>query len=88
MLILVRRCSPLWRHGSDYLSTAEKLVAAVAAFPNLVLLALAHSVKYLSNFNVEDALRETKFFAKFAERTHMLLNGNTLTNLSVLSYRM
>ncbi|KAI0948577.1 hypothetical protein AcV7_009281 [Taiwanofungus camphoratus] len=64
-------------------ANSEKLVAAVAAFPNLVLLALAHSVKYLSNFNVEDALRETKFFAKFAERTHMLLNGNTLTNLEI-----
>ncbi|KAH9929644.1 muts domain V-domain-containing protein [Amylocystis lapponica] len=60
-----------------------KLMAAVADFPKLVVVALAHSVKYLSSFEVEDVLRETRFFAKFAERTHMLLNGNTLTNLEI-----
>ena len=56
-------------------------MAAVSEFPKLVVLALAHSVKYLASFGVEDCLRGTKFFAKFTERTHMLLNGNTLTNL-------
>ncbi len=53
----------------------------MAGFPNQVVIALAHVVKYLSTFDVADALLETKFFMKFTERTHMLLNGNTLTNL-------
>lgn len=61
-------------------------MAAVADFPKLVVLALAHVVKYLSDFDVEDALRETQFFAKFTERTHMLLNGNTLTNLLSITW--
>ena len=57
-------------------------MAAVTAFPKLVVVALAQLHKYLVTFNVADALRETRFFAKFTERTHMLLNANTLTNLS------
>lgn len=56
-------------------------MAAIAEFPKLVVLALAHVIKYLSDFDIEDALRETQFFTRFTERTHMLLNGNTLTNL-------
>ena len=58
-----------------------KLVADVTNFPHQVVIALAHVMKYLSAFDVADALLETKFFTKFTERTHMLLNGNTLTNL-------
>ncbi|PCH38453.1 hypothetical protein WOLCODRAFT_65402 [Wolfiporia cocos MD-104 SS10] len=60
-----------------------KLVAAVADFPQLVTVALATAVQYLTAFDLEDALRETCFFARFAERTHMLLNSNTLTNLEI-----
>ncbi|TBU29038.1 muts domain V-domain-containing protein [Dichomitus squalens] len=59
------------------------LMAAVTGFPKLVVAALAQSLKYLITFNVADALRETRFFAKFTERTHMLLNANTLTNLEI-----
>ncbi|KAH9890684.1 muts domain V-domain-containing protein [Cubamyces lactineus] len=59
------------------------LLAAVTDFSKLVAIALAHAVNYLSSFNVADALRETRFFAKFTERTHMLLNANTLTNLEI-----
>lgn len=56
-------------------------MASIADFPKQAVMALAHSVQYLSGFGVEDCLLETQFFAKFTERTHMLLNGNTLTNL-------
>ena len=56
-------------------------MAAIANFPKQVVIALAHAVNYLSDFAVADALLETRFFKKFTERTHMLLNGNTLTNL-------
>ena len=56
-------------------------MANIANFPKQVVVALAHAVKYLSAFDVADALVATQFFTKFTERTHMLLNGNTLTNL-------
>ena len=58
-----------------------ELMATVANFPKQVVVALAHAVKYLAAFDVADALLETQFFKRFTERTHMLLNGNTLTNL-------
>jgi DNA mismatch repair protein MSH3 len=65
-------------------SGAGKLMVAVADFPKRVVVILAHAIKHLSAFSVADAFLETKFFSKFSTRAHMLLNGNTLTNLSVL----
>ena len=63
--------------------TSGALMAAAADFPNLLVVALAHSIKHLSAFGLADALRETRFFARFAARTHMLLAGNTLRNLEI-----
>ncbi|CCM03684.1 uncharacterized protein FIBRA_05828 [Fibroporia radiculosa] len=68
--------------ASDSYNTG-KLMAAVTGFPKLVVAALAYTIKYLANFDIENCLVETNFFTKFAERTHMLLNGNTLTNLEI-----
>ncbi|KAF7968561.1 hypothetical protein HWV62_30097 [Athelia sp. TMB] len=61
--------------------TSGKLMAAVTDFPKQVVVVLAHTIKYLSAFSIADAFLETKFFSKFTTRAHMLLNGNTLTNL-------
>lgn len=69
--------------STNTLSSEGKLTAEIASFPKDVVIALAHLVKYLSTFDVADALLETQFFSRFTERTHMLLNGNTLTNLYV-----
>jgi DNA mismatch repair protein MSH3 len=56
-------------------------MAEVTDFPKQVVMALAQSIDYLAAFRVADALLVTNFFAKFTTRAHMLLNGNTLTNL-------
>ncbi len=61
-----------------------KLIAEVTDFPKQVVVALAQCIEYLSAFRVADALLATNFFAKFTTRAHMLLNGNTLTNLCVM----
>lgn len=61
----------------------DKLLALVAGLPQLVTISLAHSIKYLSTFRIADALIGVKFFTRFTERSHMLLNGNTMTNLFV-----
>lgn len=58
-------------------------MAEVTDFPKRVVIALAHAVNYLSEFGIADVLLETKFFNKFATRTHMLLAANTLINLDV-----
>jgi DNA mismatch repair protein MSH3 len=62
-------------------------MAEVAGFPKQVIVALAQCIEYLSAFRIADALLATNFFAKFTTRAHMLLNGNTLTNLYVPSAR-
>ena len=62
-------------------------MAEIADFPKQVIMALAQSIEYLAAFRVADALLATDFFAKFTTRAHMLLNGNTLTNLYVVGSR-
>ncbi|KAI0059076.1 DNA mismatch repair protein MSH3 [Artomyces pyxidatus] len=63
--------------------TSGRLMAAVTDFPQQVVIALAQCIKYLSAFDIADALLATKFFGKFTTRAHMLLNGNTLSNLEI-----
>ncbi|KAI0031692.1 muts domain V-domain-containing protein [Vararia minispora EC-137] len=63
--------------------TSGRLMAAVIDFPKQVIITLAQCIKYLSEFNIADALLVTKFFMRFTTRSHMLLNGNTLTNLEI-----
>jgi DNA mismatch repair protein MSH3 len=58
-----------------------KALATITGFPRPVVVALAHAIKYLSTFSIEHSLLQTRFFSKFSERTHMLLNANTLVNL-------
>jgi DNA mismatch repair protein MSH3 len=62
-------------------SPAGELMEAVADLPRQVVIALAQCIKYLLGFGIADAFLATKFFTKFTTRSHMLLNGNTLTNL-------
>lgn len=58
-------------------------MAAVTDFPRAVVVTLAQAIVYLRSFDIADALLQVKFFSKFTTRAHMLLNGNTLSNLSV-----
>lgn len=58
-------------------------MAAVIDMPNGVVIALAHMIQHLRNFGLQDIFIQSRFFAKFTSRAHMLLNGNTLSNLSV-----
>ena len=58
-------------------------MAAIVGFPQRVVIALAHAIKHLSDFSIADAFLGTNFFNKFTTKAHMLLNGNTLTNLFV-----
>ncbi|KAL4068083.1 muts domain V-domain-containing protein [Scleroderma citrinum] len=61
----------------------EGVLGLIANLPQQVVVALAHAIKYLSAFSIADAFLGARFFSKFANRTHMLLNANTLTNLEV-----
>jgi DNA mismatch repair protein MSH3 len=58
-----------------------KLMATIIGFPQRVVIVLAHAMKHLSEFSIADAFMETNFFSRFTTKAHMLLNGNTVTNL-------
>lgn len=58
-------------------------MAAVTDFPKAVVITLARAIAYLRTFSIADAFLQVKFFGKFTTKAHMLLNGNTLANLSV-----
>ncbi|KAJ7470616.1 muts domain V-domain-containing protein [Mycena latifolia] len=64
-------------------STNSHLLATIADFPKPVVIALAHSIKYLSTFDIAATLSQTTFFTKFTTKSHMLLAGNTLANLEI-----
>jgi DNA mismatch repair protein MSH3 len=62
---------------------SNELMAIVTGFPKRVVIALAMSIRHLSIFGLADALLEAQFFEQFTQRTHMLLNSNTLANLEI-----
>ncbi|KAF5365702.1 hypothetical protein D9758_003271 [Tetrapyrgos nigripes] len=69
-----------------YTNKSEKsgeFLADISGFPRRVVVALAHTIKHLSTFNLAEVLMETKFFTKFTTRSHMVLAANTLTNLEI-----
>jgi len=61
-----------------------KLFANAIELPKLVCTSLADAVKYLSTFGLAEVLTRVDFFLRFTEKTHMLLNANTLANLYVM----
>lgn len=65
--------------------SAGTTMATIVDLPRTVAIALAHTLKHLAAFGLTDSFTDASTFLKFADRTHMLLNSNTLTNLSVFS---
>ncbi|KAG6331292.1 hypothetical protein ID866_7797 [Astraeus odoratus] len=59
----------------------DSVLGIITNFPRQVVIALAHAIQYLSAFSIADAFLGARFFSKFADKTHMLLNANTLNNL-------
>ncbi|KAF7304661.1 DNA mismatch repair protein [Mycena kentingensis (nom. inval.)] len=76
----------------DYISTLYKprsqpesssLLAIIADLPASVVVALAYSIRHLSQFQIAAPLLEPRFFARFTSRTRMLLGADTLKNLEI-----
>ncbi|KZO95721.1 DNA mismatch repair protein MSH3 [Calocera viscosa TUFC12733] len=60
-----------------------KLMATVVDLPHKTIIALAHCINHLTAFGLADSFLRTKFFAAFTTKAHMLLAGNTLSNLEL-----
>ncbi|KAI1920754.1 Mismatch repair protein msh3 [Ophidiomyces ophidiicola] len=62
---------------------AKKLLDKVLGLPEDVTICLSSMIKHLTEYKLESVFDLTKYFQSFSARSHMLLNGNTLTNLEI-----
>lgn len=62
---------------------ASSLLDKVLKLPENVTICLSAMIKHLSEYGLEHVFDLTKYFQPFSARSHMLLNGNTLTSLEI-----
>lgn len=62
---------------------ASQLLDKVLKLPEDVTMCLSAMIKQMSDFGLEHVFDLTKYFQSFSARSHMLLNGTTLTSLEI-----
>ncbi|WEW60046.1 Mismatch repair protein msh3 [Emydomyces testavorans] len=62
---------------------ASNLLDKVLNLPEDITICLSAMIKHLTEYKLENVFDLTKYFQSFSARSHMLLNGNTLTNLEI-----
>ncbi|KAL4990382.1 DNA mismatch repair protein msh3 [Aspergillus falconensis] len=62
---------------------ASNLLQKVLGLPDQVTICLSAMIKHMTEYGLEHVLQLTKYFQHFSSRSHMLLNGNTLTSLEI-----
>ncbi|EEP82874.1 hypothetical protein UREG_07739 [Uncinocarpus reesii 1704] len=69
--------------GITHDERASTLLEKVLSLPEDVTICLSAMIKHLTEYKLENVFDLTKYFQSFSARSHMLLNGNTLTNLEI-----
>jgi DNA mismatch repair protein MSH3 len=69
--------------GSAHDIQASSLLDKVLKLPENVTICLSSMINHLSEYGLEHVFDLTKYFQSFSARSHMLLNGNTLTSLEI-----
>lgn len=64
-------------------SRAGKVLDKILGLPEHVCICLSAMMNHLADYGLKDVFTLTKYFQPFSARSHMLLNGNTLTSLEV-----
>ncbi|KAF8331322.1 muts domain V-domain-containing protein [Cantharellus anzutake] len=64
-------------------SFSNQSVAEVIGLPQLVTIALAHTIQCLKAFSLGNIFTQDNKLIKFTARTHMLLSADTLSNLEI-----
>ncbi|KAI5285995.1 Mismatch repair protein msh3 [Ascosphaera aggregata] len=64
-------------------AVAAHLLDTVLNLPSNVTICLSAMIKHMTEYGLEHVFDLTKYFQSFSARSHMLLNGNTLTNLEI-----
>ncbi|KAI1614480.1 DNA mismatch repair protein msh3 [Exophiala viscosa] len=62
---------------------AAKIFDKILGLPENVCICLSAMIYHLSDYGLEHVFQLTKYFQPFSARSHMLLNGNTLTSLEI-----
>jgi DNA mismatch repair protein MSH3 len=60
-----------------------KLLEKVLTLPEPITICLSAMIKHMTEYGLEHVFDLTKYFQSFSARSHMLLNGNTLTSLEI-----
>ena len=60
-----------------------ELLDEVMDLPGLVTVCLSAMITHLTDYGLEHVFDLTKYFQSFSGRSHMLLNGNTLSSLEI-----
>ncbi|KZF26791.1 DNA mismatch repair protein-like protein msh3 [Xylona heveae TC161] len=69
--------------SSEADSSASTLLDKVLALSEPVTICLSAMITHLTDYGLEHVFDLTKYFQSFSARSHMLLNGNTLTSLEL-----
>lgn len=59
------------------------LLDSILNFPDLVTQCLSAMITHMESYGLEHVFDLTKYFQSFSTRSHMLLNGNTLSSLEI-----
>lgn len=69
--------------GQDVDEKASTLLDKVLKLPENVMICLSAMITHMSEYGLEHVFDLTKYFQSFSARSHMLLNGTTLTSLEI-----
>ncbi|EFR02352.1 DNA mismatch repair protein Msh3 [Nannizzia gypsea CBS 118893] len=69
--------------GAPEDTKSSTLLDQVLQLPDDVSVCLSAMIKHLTEYGLEHVFDLTKYFQSFSARSHMMLNGNTLTNLEI-----
>ena len=70
-------------HKSSNNEREHTLLEKVLKLPEPVSICLSAMITHMTEYGLEHVFDLTKYFQSFSARSHMLLNGNTLTSLEI-----
>jgi DNA mismatch repair protein MSH3 len=70
-------------HANSQDERAATLLDKVLQLPEPVTVCLSAMINHMTEYGLEHVFDLTKYFQPFSARSHMLLNGNTLTSLEI-----
>ncbi|KAK3826144.1 MAG: muts domain V-domain-containing protein [Benniella sp.] len=69
--------------GSAKQFKSEALLKTVLNLPRNLIITLSAMISHMKEFGLASVFQLSKYFECFTSRSHMLLNGNTLSNLEI-----